>query len=263
MEIPMTTLDDAHEVVRHYSTTWYEPVMAMPPKLNEAVTCAYLLMRGIDEIEDHPELDVSTKVSLLNGFSLLVQRGPKSTDFGRLWAGQETVLPDVTVRMDEWVALAPPEIAPRVWDTFATMAERMAGWADSGFGVVTAESLDRYTYAVAGTLGLLLSDLWSWYDGTKTDRTNAVGYGRALQLVNILVDRDEDLGRDVDFWPRGWTAVDMISYATRELVLADAYVTVLPSGPARTFCTEPLARARHALLANTQQRLEPTAPIGG
>ncbi|MGW2858322.1 squalene/phytoene synthase family protein [Streptomyces sp. NPDC001205] len=219
----------------------------MPPRLNEAVTCAYLMMRAIDEIEDHPGLDGPSKALLLRGVSRALQTRGGAAEFAEVFRGQEAVLPDVTLRLGEWVMLAAPEIGPRVWETFATMAERMATWAENDFAIHTEHDLDQYTYAVAGTVVLVLSDLWSWYDGTQTNRTHGIGYGRALQAVNILIDRAEDTGRGVDFWPDGWQTQDMLRYARQELALADAYLSGLQPGPARTFCAEPLSRAHRAL----------------
>ncbi|MFH7594384.1 squalene/phytoene synthase family protein [Streptomyces racemochromogenes] len=243
----MTLLDDAHAVVREYSTTWYEPVTSMPPGLDEAVSCAYLLMRGVDEIEDHPSLGTADKSLLLRGVGRLLQTRFTADDFDDLFRNHRAVLPAVTLRIAEWTALPSPDIGPRVYETFATMAERMAQWAEAGFVVRTATDLDRYTYAVSGTLVLMLSDLWAWHDGTRVNRTLGVAYGRALQSVNILIDRDEDTARHVDFWPDGWRTADMIAYARRELAGADAYLAALSPGPARTFCSEPLERAHRAV----------------
>jgi farnesyl-diphosphate farnesyltransferase len=245
----MTLLDEADDMVRTYSTTWYTPISSMPQGLREATTCAYLCMRGIDEIEDHPELDGRTKADLLRQTSSLLQTRFTASDFQALFRPYAGILPEVTERLTDWTALAPPPIGPRILDTFSTMAERMAAWAESDFRVRTERDLDQYTYAVSGTLVLLLSDLWAWHDGTDTNRTHGIGYGRALQTINIIVDRDEDSDRGADFWPDDWTLPDMLRYADRELELADAYLGALPPGPARTFCAEPLHqahRARHA-----------------
>lgn len=133
----------------------------------------------------------------------------------------------------------------RVLSGNSTLALR-AGFAFTVRGLALSQchsDLDHYTYAVAGTLVLLLSDLWAWFDHTDTDRTHAIGYGRALQAVNILIDRREDTGRGVDFWPQGWELPDMLGYAERELVLATAYLDALRPGPARVFCERPLANA--------------------
>lgn len=245
------SLAEAHTVIQRFSTTWYEPVIRLPRSLNEATSCAYLLMRAIDEIEDHPILPVLTKAQLLRGVSTGFQTRYGSADFSELLAPYARTLPDVTLRLGEWATLAPPEIAPRVQETFAIMAERMADWALAGWRIHTEADLDRYTYAVAGTLVLLLSDLWTWYDGTPADRALGISYGRALQAINILKDQSEDLGRGVNFWPDGWSHTELAAYAERELRAADAYVARLGSGPAYKFCAGPLAAAWQAL---TQHR---------
>lgn len=252
----MNRLADAHAVIRRYSTTWYEPVVALPPRLNEAASCAYLLMRGIDEIEDHPQLDAGAKAALLRQVARILQTRYVPHDFRAAFDGRESVLPDVTLRLAEWVFLAPPDIAPRVVDTFSTMAARMADWVERDWRIRAARDLDEYTYAVAGTLVLLLSDLWSWFDGTRSDRTCGIAYGRALQAANILADRREDATRGVDFWPHDWTLAHMLDYVDAEFAGANRYVDMLPpASPARAFCEAPLRRARAAV-----ERLHAPAP---
>jgi farnesyl-diphosphate farnesyltransferase len=127
------------------------------------------------------------------------------------------------------------------------MADRMAQWAEDGWMIHTETDLDRYTFGVAGSVGLLLSDLWAWYNGTQTNRIHAVGFGRGLQAVNILRNHAEDVERGVDFLPPDWQVEDMHAYARRNLAMADAYTSALPPGPALDFCSLPLALA-HATL---------------
>jgi farnesyl-diphosphate farnesyltransferase len=116
---------------------------------------------------------------------------------------------------------------------------------------------------VAGAVGLLLSDLWAWYDGTQTHRVYAIGFGRGLQAVNILRNYKDDGSRGVDFFPEGWTSEQMHSYAKRNLALADAYTGALPSGPALDFCRIPLALAHATLnvLADGQDKLTRSAVV--
>ena len=47
---------DALNVLEETSRTFYLPIVQLPESLQEAVASGYLLMRAIDEIEDHPEL---------------------------------------------------------------------------------------------------------------------------------------------------------------------------------------------------------------
>jgi farnesyl-diphosphate farnesyltransferase len=134
------------------------------------------------------------------------------------------------------------------------MADRMAYWAECNWLIETEDHLDQYTFSVAGTVGLMLSDLWAWHDGTETSRMEAIGFGRGLQAVNILRNHGEDLKRGVDFYPTGWTSENMQRYARRNLTLADAYTAALPKGPALLFCRIPLALAHGTLNALSQGR---------
>jgi farnesyl-diphosphate farnesyltransferase len=130
----------------------------------------------------------------------------------------------------------------------------MAYWVANSWEVHSEADLDRYTFGVAGAVGLMLSDMWSWYDGTRTDRILAIGFGRGLQSVNILRNRLEDLNRGADFFPDSWSEIEMQAYSRRNLAHAEAYTQALPVGPARNFCIIPLVLALGTLEALEQGR---------
>lgn len=251
---------DALQILKETSRTFYIPISILPSGLQEAVASAYLCMRAIDQIEDDPILDHKTKKRLLQNISLTLQSGVDGFPldaFSVVFKGQENSLEEVSLRIREWSILAPESIAPRIWDATAAMADRMAYWADRNWQIETEADLDRYTFGVAGAVGLLLSDLWNWYDGTQSNRTQAIGFGRGLQAVNILRNNSEDLTRGVNFFPAGWNKDNLQKYARRNLILADAYTKSLPKGPALQFCQIPLALAHGTLdaLANGKEKL--------
>jgi len=247
----------AMDVLEETSRTFLIPIQRLPHGLLDAVGSGYLCMRSIDEVEDHPDLDPSIKITILQKISTTLQ----SAVNGEHWDDLENTLntyretiPEVTWRLADWLRLSPLAIAPRIWDATATMADRMANWVDANWQVTTQVDLDRYTYSVAGVVGLMLSDLWAWYDGTKTDRINAIGFGRALQAVNILRNRADDLARGVDFFPEGWGEVEMHAYARRNLGYGDAYLQELPPGPALEFSRIPLGLAHATIDALAEGR---------
>jgi farnesyl-diphosphate farnesyltransferase len=249
--------EEALEMLRETSRTFFIPISRLPGKLQDAVMSGYLCLRAIDEVEDHPTLDNHTKAMLLYSISCTLQTNFDADDFAMALGSCQQDLAEVTLRIYDWTMLAPPDIAPRVWEATAAMAARMAQWADSDWAMQTEADLDRYTFGVAGAVGLLLSDLWGWYNGTQTDRLQAVGFGRGLQAVNILRNHTEDMARGVDFFPSGWGTEDMQTYARRNLALADAYTSTLPAGPVRDFCIIPLALAYATLdaLARGENKL--------
>ncbi|HKV56744.1 MAG TPA: phytoene/squalene synthase family protein [Ktedonobacteraceae bacterium] len=239
----MSTGKDALEVLKETSRTFFIPISRLPVGLQDAVMSGYLCLRAIDEVEDHPSLDNRTKAILLHSISHVLQTTFAASDFATALGRYQRELPEVTLRIGDWALLAPPSVAPRVWEATATMADRMAQWADSGWTIRSEADLDRYTFGVAGSVGLLLSDLWAWYNGTQSNRIHAVGFGRGLQAVNILRNHTEDVARGVEFFPPGWQVEDMHAYARRNLALADAYANALPPGPVLDFCSLPLALA--------------------
>ncbi|NJP09138.1 MAG: phytoene/squalene synthase family protein [Leptolyngbyaceae cyanobacterium RU_5_1] len=251
----MQLCKSALEVLEETSRTFYIPISRLPSGLQEAVASAYLCMRAIDEIEDAPTIDNALKAKLLQIISLTLQAATHelaANDLSTALSDYKDLLPEVSIRVGDWALLAPETIAPRVWDATAAMADRMAYWANINWTIETQADLDRYTFGVAGAVGLLLSDLWAWYDGTPTNRSHAIGFGRGLQAVNILRNHTEDLARGVDFFPNNWSHEQLQSYARQNLALADAYTTALPLGPALDFCRIPLTLAHATLDALSQ-----------
>lgn len=264
----MNLRKNALKILEETSRTFYIPISRLPDGLLEAVASAYLCMRAIDEIEDHPTLENSQKSHLLREMSLKLQTGTVDSTIADFTPDFSTYqgIDEVSLRIGEWAMLAPSSIAPRIWDATASMADRMAHWAEINWKVSTKSDLDAYTFSVAGAVGLMLSDLWAWYDGTKTDRSQAIGFGRGLQAVNILRNHREDLKRGVEFYPQGWTDQEMQNFARDNLKLADSYTFALPEGPALEFCKIPLALAHgtlDALLAGREKlsRLEVIALV--
>lgn len=247
----MNSRDRALETLKQTSRTFYIPIARLPEKLQDAVASAYLCMRAIDEIEDTPDLDNQTKALLLRSISLRLQEITDLDSYARIGADLEeynAVLPNVSLSIGEWASLAPKTIAPRICDATAAMADRMAYWAEQNWTIANEADLDRYTFSVAGAVGLLLSDLWSWYDGTITDRSQAIAFGRGLQAVNIVRNQEEDIQRGVSFIPDDWTNQDVQNYARQQLKQASLYIESLPKGsPALSFCQIPYILARGTL----------------
>ncbi|MFJ8937326.1 squalene/phytoene synthase family protein [Streptomyces sp. NPDC102365] len=240
-------LSKAHAMTRVHSTTWYDPIKSMPPRLNEACTGTYLMLRAIDEIEDHPTLPAADRATLLRQISVALQTQRDASHFDTIMGDNYGNLPDVTRDLPQWAALIPRDVAPRVCEAIAAMADRMAEWVLKEFRIHSRDDLDCYTYAVGSATVLIFCDLWSWYDGAPSDRSHGIAFGRYLQAVNMLVDREEDAEHGVDFLPAGWKVRQMIEYAHDQEAGAVAYINTLSPGPARDFFTGPLLRAQKAL----------------
>lgn len=240
---------EAMDMLKKTSRTFYIPITFLEPKLKKAVASAYLCMRAIDEIEDHETLDPQAKQQILLSTSKLLLADFDKQAYRKLVEDYSDILPPVSLRLGEWLEICPTDLLETVKNYTSEMAEGMAKWVGKNWKVETKEDLDEYTYYVAGLVGVMLSDLWKWSADIKTDRDLAIAYGRGLQAVNILRNKDEDSERGVQFFPEGWTRADMFDYAESNLAQADEYVKSINRKNILLFCKLPLALAHKTLKA--------------
>ncbi|WP_246050131.1 squalene/phytoene synthase family protein [Aquibacillus sediminis] len=245
---------EAMDVLKQTSRTFYIPITLLQPTLKKTVASAYLCMRAIDEIEDHEQLELDTKQHLLYSTSELLTEGFDAASYLELVAPYAASLPEVTLRLGDWLDFCPDGIVEKVKESTSIMAQGMADWAKRNWYIETKEDLDDYTYYVAGLVGVMLSDIWNWYDNTKTDRDLAIAFGRGLQSVNILRNQKEDDERGVTFFPKGWSRDDMFTYANANLQLADEYMKDLNTKTIKVFCNIPLALAKRTIKALQEGR---------
>lgn len=249
-------IKDAQKMLAETSRTFVIPISRLEGSLHHVVMAAYLCMRSIDEIEDHPSLSPENKTRLLR----LIGEHIKDDKFSLspLFDSHSEQLPEVTVRLDDWLSLIPADISSTVRMFIAKMAVGMAAWTERNWHVQTEDDLDDYTYVVAGLVGEMLSKLWKWHDHIETDEKLAVAFGRGLQAVNIIRNRSEDKERGVSFYPHGWTQERMIDYAKNQLRKADEYIASIQPKHIYEFCSIPLALAYGTLtvIENNQEKLK-------
>jgi farnesyl-diphosphate farnesyltransferase len=160
------------------------------------------------------------------------------------------------------------------------------GW----FSLQTRRELLDYCYYVAGTVGLMLTDLWKWHHPFLSKkcyealRSRSVAFGLGLQLVNISRDIPADWKRKTVFVPRELCQLqgivpdqltdlasrtpamavltDMMRMAQKELLESQKYVLTLPRWALRVrlFCLWPLLMAQDSLIALAQSGVDALDP---
>ncbi len=246
---------EAMHVLKETSRTFYIPITFLKNDLKLSVAAAYLAMRAIDEIEDHEDLSNDVKFDLLMATSELLKDSFNAEAYKALLAPYVDQLPEVSLRLADWLTFCPEGSRNIVQASTSEMAFGMAKWAKAKWQVHTREDLDDYTYYVAGLVGTMLSELWAWGADIQTDRDLAIGYGRGLQAVNILRNQHEDLDeRGVSFVPDGWTRDDLFAYAEENLAKADLYMKDINKRTVLLFCRLPLALAHKTLKAMQEGR---------
>jgi farnesyl-diphosphate farnesyltransferase len=212
------------------SRTFALNIRVLPDQLRLEVMVAYLFCRMADTIEDAPDLPEAEKVSLLKGFSNLFEEKDPGLE---PWSGRVQAfvacLPSAWTASESWehILLRQAEpifslyfefgtpvrasVAKCVQEMCSGMGEftlRQAKTRDGKPLIASLEDLDSYCYYVAGTVGLLLCDLFSHHSGlihsvkAKALKALAVSFGLGLQLTNILKDLHEDRERQVSFLPQ-------------------------------------------------------------
>ncbi|MFF6908772.1 squalene/phytoene synthase family protein [Streptomyces sp. NPDC012389] len=208
----MTSVEEWLKIATPLSERWVHIARHVSGSLGETLHPTYLLLRGIDEIEDEPRLSPTEKVTLLAavGDSLLEQ---ERRAIEAPLIGKENCLPEVSLRIGEWATALPAGIGPRVIDASSHLAHSMSRWARREWAVETKEDLGRYSYEVAGSLMMLYGDIWSWHGFPRIPYPYEVALGQYISIKDIIVDRDEDLAAGRDLWPAGWSRSEMMDYA--------------------------------------------------
>jgi farnesyl-diphosphate farnesyltransferase len=240
-------LRDAKKVLAQTSRTFIIPISHLGAGLQEAVTAGYLSMRAIDEIEDHEKLSKEDKISLLQSVSLLLKSDYTDEQFTSIFEPYKKELPEVSLRLTDWIKLAPIQTQKMICNYTSIMSQGMATWVNKNWDIQNKEDLDDYTYYVAGLVGIMLSDLWTMYGEKDINKEQSVAFGRGLQLVNIISNRLEDSKRGVNFHPPGWSFDEMLDYARQNLKIAESYTSRIKLDPIYNFCKIPLALANGTL----------------
>lgn len=249
MSVNPNLYKESMHMLKKTSRTFYIPITFLKAKLKRSVASAYLSMRAIDEIEDHETVESETKQQLLHAISNLLTKSFDRQAYATLIEPHAHILPPVTKRLADWLQLCPEDIVMKVQSSTGEMAQGMAKWVSKDWVIKTKEDLDDYTYYVAGLVGCMLSDLWKWHDEVDTEQHLAIAFGRGLQAVNILRNREEDQERGVTFFPDGWSRADMFQYAETNLQMADEYLNDIQNRRILLFCKIPLRLAHGTLSA--------------
>jgi len=208
-----------HEMLPRVSRTFAPTIKMLPEGLNVPVTVAYLLCRIADTVEDSAHLSVNHKQEMLEKFiNIFEENAPGGVD--RFMQDIDR-LPDASP--DENLVYNLPRIM-NVFNSFAPslrkniafwvveMSRGMRKYAQSSrkraFTFLgTMKDLDEYMYFVAGTVGYLLTELFSHYSSRITPNLKqrltffAESFGKGLQMVNIIRDMTTDLRRGQSYIP--------------------------------------------------------------
>ncbi|KAI0170680.1 farnesyl-diphosphate farnesyl transferase [Pestalotiopsis sp. NC0098] len=182
-------------------------IQELNPDMLVPITLFYLVLRGLDTIEDDMTIPLEKKEPLLRGFDKLMkidgwtfnENGPNEkdrellvhfdvviTELKKLKPNYYEIIEDVTVKMGNGMA------------DYAIKAENKEG-------VETVAQYEEYCHYVAGLVGEGLTRLFlegEWANPALKDRPELTeSMGQFLQKTNIIRDVHEDFEDDRRWWP--------------------------------------------------------------
>ncbi|KAI8074271.1 farnesyl-diphosphate farnesyltransferase [Gilbertella persicaria] len=198
-----------YEFLNLTSRSFAAVIQELDDELRDAICLFYLVLRGLDTIEDDMTLPLDRKVELLRSFDQIIyqkgwnfhENGPNEKD--------RILLVEFDVVIQEFLRLK-PEFQLVIADITKRMGNGMADYATGehreNTSVATIADFDLYCHYVAGLVGYGLSDLFAASGlespEIKKDKTLSNSLGLFLQKTNIIRDYREDLDDGRQFWPR-------------------------------------------------------------
>eukprot|EP01113_Clastostelium_recurvatum_P048367 TRINITY_DN878_c0_g1_i5.p1 TRINITY_DN878_c0_g1~~TRINITY_DN878_c0_g1_i5.p1 ORF type:complete len:419 (+),score=114.29 TRINITY_DN878_c0_g1_i5:1401-2657(+) len=204
--VPLTgseNLRTCYDFLNKTSRSFAFVIQELGPELRDAICVFYLVLRGLDTIEDDTTVSADIRVPLLHSFhEKLYQPGWNYDGCGV--ADEKALLCNFDKVIDVFLSL------PRPYQTIIQdITRRMsAGMADfiATKEVVSIKDWDLYCHYVAGLVGIGLSRLFAasaledqWFADAQ-DISNSMGL--FLQKTNIIRDYLEDINEKRIFWPR-------------------------------------------------------------
>lgn len=292
------------------SRTFALNIRILPDELQDTIRLAYLFMRIADTVEDDRTMPPQARKELLDQYCKCFD--PKGPVWAEIEVFQAMLPPDWKSGPDadqflvahadlvfRVFAELPYELRDPVEERVKEMCAGMVHYAmqreeDGWFRLRTRQELLDYCYFVAGTVGLMLTDLFAVRTRFVSEKrkeklkSRAVAFGLGLQLVNIARDIPADWGRRTVFVPSEMCEAqgilpealpdptrrepsikvlkDLLRLADHELREAQKYVLDLPRTAfrVRLFCLWPLLMAQDTLVLlarHPAQSLDPASRL--
>lgn len=222
----MTSSDDfifCELFLRKVSRTFAVNIGVLRGPVYRGVLIAYLLCRMADTIEDDPEMTPSLKTEKLRQYASMF---PPSRNFENDYVDfldelpfredeDESILLHSGSRVFREFVKLPPSLVKIVSTHVREMAEGMARFQDrvandGASFLQDEEDLRKYCYFVAGTVGVMLTGIFTGHTSRITPaarrilENKSVAFGQGLQITNIARDVFGDQARGWCYIPQSF-----------------------------------------------------------
>lgn len=199
------------EILKGVSRSFYLSLRLLPRSMRDAAGLGYLLARSSDTIADTATIPVSDRLACLDAFHAAVQQGGSFVAPQELLencSANEKILMAHAQQHLHWLGTLTSseqqlvrEVMEEIISGQRLDLERFGNATNQSKMVLEDDaSLIDYCQRVAGSVGVFWTKLGFLGEGEKFSRESSTtmiawggNFGCALQLVNILRDRPEDL----------------------------------------------------------------------
>jgi len=204
-------------ILPHVSRTFALTIPQLPLALRTAVTCAYLLCRIADTIEDEPALSPPETLDFLQRFSAVLngrgEAAPLAREIEQRLSDRTLATErDLVANMQRVIAVmsrlnGPQQSAIRRCVELMCRGMPRFQFTASLKGLAHSSDLDDYCYYVAGVVGEMLTELFCDYSPEISRHRAglsavAASFAQGLQMTNILKDVWEDRSRGACWLPQ-------------------------------------------------------------
>ncbi|MGB8463907.1 MAG: squalene/phytoene synthase family protein [Terrimicrobiaceae bacterium] len=211
-------------LLKGVSRSFYLTLRILPAPVRESIALAYLVARLSDTLADGAATDAERQLLARAGeIEGWLAASPDRSDINKVWS---TIREGQRFDQDRFSAAGAPPL--------------------------DEQELDRYAYLVAGCVGEFWTGLCArrmpGFASRSITEMTALGirFGKGLQLVNILRDRQADSDRQRIYVPTG-RFNDVMADARGHLRAARQYVRALRNYRLRVACALPLLLAAETL----------------
>ena len=204
-----TSLYQCYRFLERTSRSFSAVILELHPELLDPVALFYLILRGLDTIEDDMTIVLEEKDRLLREFhSIIDQKGWTYNGCGPTEKDRD-LLVHFDVVTEEFTRIK-PNYRAIIKDITRRMGHGMAEYANNAEhntnGINSVKDYDLYCHFVAGLVGEGLTRLFVESELAKPDLLERPhlqeSMGQFLQKTNIIRDVREDWDDKRRFWPK-------------------------------------------------------------
>ena len=209
------------EILKSVSRSFYLTIQFLPRPLRDPVSLAYLLARATDTIADTAAIPADIRLTNLRDLARVIEgeldfnavEEPMHDFAARQTDPHERGLIENLRECFDWLAKMEPADRAEIREVLKTIVRGQQSdlerFEEPGNrrALRTSAELEEYTYLVAGCVGEFWTDLGfrhfpKFAIRSPNEMTRlGIEYGKGLQLINVLRDRNTDWKNGRDYLP--------------------------------------------------------------